>query len=159
MFFTINVYSKNLKSLNTFLNFFNDKIILNKLKIKMFKTLHENPKKKKVFTILKSPHVNKTAQEQFEYKIYRKKIMCFTNQPFIFLIIFKNLKVKYLSDIYISIKFKVDMHKLKKKIKQTINFDSFYLENFKHRLIINNLKFLEMYGEFLVKKSLDSSVG
>lgn len=120
MFFTINVYSKNLKSLNMLLNFFNNKIILNKFKIKLFKTLYENPEKKKLFTLLKSPHVNKTAQEQFEYRIYKKKILCFTTRPSLLLIIFKNLRFKYTSDVCISIKFKPDFIQLKKKSKKML---------------------------------------
>ena len=151
MFFIINVYSKNLNSLNTFLKFFNNKIILNKLKIRLFQTLHENPKKKKLFTVLKSPHVNKTAQEQFEYKLYKKKIICFTNQPLLFSIILKNLRFNYLSDTFVSVKFTSDIHKLKKKIKYNLNFEIFELEGLNSNLLINNLKFLEMYGEFLIK--------
>ena len=101
--------------------------------------------------MLKSPHVNKIAQEQFECKIYRKKIICFTNQPFIFLKVFKYLRVRHLSDIFVSIKLTTDPCKSKKKIKRTINFDFFYFEKFNFNSILNKLKFLELYGEFLTK--------
>lgn len=154
MFFIINVYSKNLKPLNKFLNFFNNKITLNKFKIKLFKTLRENPKKKKIFTLLTSPHVNKTAQEQFEYKTYKKKIVCFTTQPFLFLLIFKNLRFKYLSDVYISIKFRPDIVKSKKKLKINSDFDSLKMNYSNSKILINNLKLFELYGEFLIKNKV-----
>lgn len=65
-------YQFNVKSLN--------KEILN-LYIQFLKTMFENinlnyclfniPNKKKRLTILKSPHVNKSAKEQFEIKYYK----------------------------------------------------------------------------------------
>ena len=77
MFFTINLYSKNLNSINKFLNFFGNKTIKKKLKINFFTSRYQKPVKKKILTILKSPHVNKKAQEQFEYRIYKKKTSLF----------------------------------------------------------------------------------
>ena len=153
MFFTINIYSKNLNSLNNFLKIFNNKKIFKKLKIKFFKILYENPVKKKKLTILKSPHVNKKAQEQFEHKIYKKKLLCFTEQPFLFLIMFKVLRFKYFSDAYVLINFQFDLSKSTKIFKQNFNFKSIDLKHVKSKfLLIDYLKVLELKGEFLVNK-------
>jgi hypothetical protein len=50
-----------------------------KLKINQFKNIKINnffniKKKKKIFTLLKSPHVNKKSREHFIYKNYTKKV-------------------------------------------------------------------------------------
>ena len=49
MFIILSIYSKNLNSLTNFLKFF-------------------------FLSVLKSPHVNKKSQEQFEYYIYTKQL-------------------------------------------------------------------------------------
>ena len=51
-------------------------------------------KKKKIkkFAILKSPHIYKSAQEQFEYRIYSKKILINSFKPSIFLLVLKKIK-------------------------------------------------------------------
>ena len=51
--------------------------------------------KNKFVTVLKSPHVNKTAQEQFEYRLYSCHFIIHTNKPFLFLIFFKKI-LKYM---------------------------------------------------------------
>ena len=158
MFFTINIRSKNLKSINNFLRFLENEKIFNKLRLKFFKVLSKTKTKKKILTILKSPHVNKTAQEQFESRLYKRNLLCFTEQPFLILLIFKIFRFKYFSDIHILIKFRSNLVDSEKFLKQNINF---YFYNLKKKKIIDYLKFLEITGEFLVNKnlSLDSSVG
>jgi hypothetical protein len=48
--------------------------------------------KRKVITVLKSPHVNKTAQEQFEYRLYSKNFLIYSFKPFTFFLLLKKLK-------------------------------------------------------------------
>lgn len=43
---------------------------MNSLKGDIFTSVHRTPTRKKRFTLLKSPHVNKTAREQFEARMY-----------------------------------------------------------------------------------------
>ena len=85
-------------------------------------------------------------------------MLCFTEQPFLILLIFKIFRFKYFSDIHILIKFRSNLVDSEKFLKQNINF---YFYNLKKKKIIDYLKFLEITGEFLVNKnlSLDSSVG
>ena len=99
MFVIIDIYSKNYKSLKNFLLFFKNENLLKKLKIHFLKNKTNNRTKKKVITVLKSPHVNKTAQEKFEYRVYKKKIKCFTPQILLLLIFLKKLRLNIFSDI------------------------------------------------------------
>lgn len=83
----INEFKKNLLKIKKFYKFKN-------LKIKgIFKVKNKN----KIFTLLKSPHVNKKSREQFIYKNYVQKIdLKFINifKLFNFLIIFKKILSK-----------------------------------------------------------------
>ena len=74
MFINITIRSKNKNSLKKFLNVF--KNLSKNKRLQLNKTLNFFQKKRynKVFTILKSPHVNKTAQEQFEFNLFAKSI-------------------------------------------------------------------------------------
>jgi ribosomal protein S10 len=54
------------------------KLVSKKLDIKKFSIL-KLPKKKKRITFLKSPHVNKKAQEHFELKVH-KALLCFSKK-------------------------------------------------------------------------------
>jgi ribosomal protein S10 len=75
--YTIKLYSKDKKSLEDFLKLFRD----SKSKVQNFqivlKTLKKQKRKKKI-TILKSPHVNKKAQTQFQLTKYQVIIECFS---------------------------------------------------------------------------------
>ena len=80
MFIIISISSKNLSSLTNFSKFF--------YKFKRNKTLNfkyhmiQSQKKKKFsfFSVLQSPHVNKKSQEQFEYRVYNKKLKHFAKE-------------------------------------------------------------------------------
>nr|AEP41524.1 40S ribosomal protein S10 [Phytophthora cf. cryptogea FM-2011]AFQ02255.1 40S ribosomal protein S10 [Phytophthora cf. cryptogea 1 FM-2012]AFQ02256.1 40S ribosomal protein S10 [Phytophthora cf. cryptogea 1 FM-2012]UXG53601.1 ribosomal protein S10 [Phytophthora pseudocryptogea] len=66
----------------------------NKLKNIQIKGIFQTKNKNKIFTLLKSPHVNKKSREHFIYKNYTPKIdIKFTNifQLFNFLILIKKL--------------------------------------------------------------------
>jgi ribosomal protein S10 len=86
--------------------------IKNKKKFKYIKIkgIFKIKNKNKIFTLLKSPHVNKKSREQFLYKQYINKInLKFKNifQLFNFLIIIK----KMYSDAY-NINFKIIKNKM-----------------------------------------------
>ena len=51
------------------------------------------PKKRKLFTVLTSPHIDKKSREQFEFVSYKKKIFISTknlNQAFLLIFLLKN---------------------------------------------------------------------
>jgi ribosomal protein S10 len=60
--------------------------------------------KKKVFTILKSPHVNKKAQEQFGIQTFFMEFTFNVNTNFIFLMCLKKLKLYLFPNIHIKVK-------------------------------------------------------
>ena len=59
--------SINKLSLNSYITFLKNQFKILNLKYALFNL----PKKKKRVTLLKSPHVNKTAREQFEIRFYK----------------------------------------------------------------------------------------
>jgi small subunit ribosomal protein S10 len=63
----INLKSLNKESLTLYINFIKKTLKKINLNYKVF----NQPNKKKKITLLKSPHVNKTAREQFELKSYK----------------------------------------------------------------------------------------
>ena len=159
MFFIIHICSKNENSLQKFLQLFLDKQLNNHIKFEPLKKVLKYKTEKKIFTVLKSPHVNKTAQEQFEYRLYKKKIKINSNQFFLFLIFLKKIKLNLFSDLNFKIELIFNKKESLKKIKNTFNVDNYFLENDKYDLK-NYLKILNLYGTLvLMKKSLDSSVG
>ena len=127
--YCLKIVSKNEKSLKKFLYIF-FKHLQTKLNILQKPiTSHNN---RKIITLLKSPHVNKTAQEQFEVRIFSSKILVTSNcleKDFIFL-------KKVLSELFqdISIHLELVAEKvINKKNKQLL----LYPNNF--RLWTNNL--------------------
>ena len=168
--------TKNKNSLKKFFFFFNK--FTNK-NFTLVKKTFAKKKKKIVFTILKSPHVNKTAQEQFEIKFLAFQLTIITSQIFKFLIFFKKLKNSIFADINFKIKISSNLKKqnlLKKKLLNVDNFktnlyfnEKTYYYNKIYRIkMINNalniqnkikqlIKLIDIYGHIV--KSLNSSVG
>ena len=70
--YSLKISSKNEKSLKNFLHFFFNNL---KTKFNIIKKLTRTHNNKKVITLLKSPHVNKIAQEQFEMRIFTKQLL------------------------------------------------------------------------------------
>ena len=99
MYINLKIYSKNKISLNKFLDF------IKKLKfpIKTVKTVSKFSKKK-FLTVLKSPHVNKSAQEQFEFRIYSKQLSIWSPQSNLLMLILK----KAIKTSFPGIKIKID---------------------------------------------------
>jgi ribosomal protein S10 len=150
MFVIIDIYSKNSKSLNYFLEFFCNEKLIQKLNLSILKITSQRQKKKKVFTVLKSPHVNKIAQEQFEYRIYKKRLKCFIPQISLFLIFFKKIRFNLFADLGFKIKLISNLKVEKQKIKNKFNVDNYCLF-YKELNLVKYLKILEISGEFILK--------
>ena len=114
MFINIKISSKNYKSLKSFITFFITFCETNNLNFKLFLKYFKQQQKKFKFTILKSPHVNKIAQEQFEYRLFSKQIKIDSFQLLKFLILLKKIQIALFSDIKIQIKFFYNNKKKKK---------------------------------------------
>jgi len=156
MYLIINLTSSNLISINNF-----NEILLNKIDniddIKIFRNYIIKSKNKKKFTVLKSPHVNKDAQEQFEIRNYIRTIKVYSYQPLLLLFIIKYVKNKLNSDVKLQIDFQYNLNQFHKHLKSNLNSNnSFINENhdFKcdSRFIKNYLKSLDTFGELILKK-------
>ena len=131
--------------------------------------------KRKFVTILKSPHVNKTAQEQFEYRFFSKHFLVFSLKPKIFFLLLKKLKNLSFSGIKLEVKGVFEKNITNKYILKLINPDNVVLQKpylvqktFKKdktknnisKLSINNLdlskKYIQLfdsYGELYLKNT------
>jgi ribosomal protein S10 len=158
------VYSNDESASKKFIQFIN-KIIKNKiLHIKIFYIYHRKTQAFKTFTVLKSPHVNKKAQEHFELYNQQNKIKLILFQTQKLFILLKTIQMHLFPNIFIKIN--IHIGKTKINLHQT-NPDIFKMESSKILLnsnFINYIKNLDVFGELSMKndikcKSLDSSVG
>ena len=100
--YCLKIQSKNEKSLNKFLYFFFKHL---KTKFNIIQKSNASKANKKTITFLKSPHVNKTAQTQFETHLFVNKILVvgfYLEKSLIFL---KKILVKLFQDISIHLTF------------------------------------------------------
>lgn len=140
--FTIIIKSKNKISRNNFFTVL--KIISSDLYC--IKKQFKKKKRKKQITLLKSPHVNKKAQEQFEAWTFKKQLTIKSIKSFKYLILIKKLSFNLFSDIKITLKYK-----LKKKSLRNLNLFIFSPENFKFKKILK-IKSYNLEIKWLKKK-------
>jgi ribosomal protein S10 len=135
-----------------------------KKKINGIFSYFQQKQKQKVFTTLKSPHVNKTAQEQIEYRLFSKQINIFSFQILKFLILIKQIQTKICSDVEIQIKFVLNNKIILKTKLISLNPDNYKIQhpfsqkkkdifykqkiyNYNKEQTIFYLKLFDMYGE------------
>jgi Ribosomal protein S10p/S20e len=159
MVFFITISSKKKETLQLFLMFLS-KLENNNLLIKYF----PKQKIKKFITVLKSPHINKSAQEQFEFRVYTKKLqisspqhlkfLCFLKKSQITLFPFIKLK---LEGIY-SIKSQLNLISNRlDPVKFNINFfnQTKFKNNLQSKNLIQYFNLLDCYGEYCIKKLIN----
>lgn len=110
----LKIVSKNEKSLDHFSHFFHRHL---KTKFNIIQRPILTRNKRKIITLLKSPHVNKTAQEHFEIRIFSKHfcVELFYSQKT--LIILKKILDKLFQDISIRLEFITDLSSQQKNNK------------------------------------------
>ena len=170
--FNIIITSRNKNSINDFLLFFNKNKFYN---LNVIKKCFQKRIEKKKLTILKSPHVNKRAQEQFESRLFKKQLTVKTTKNLKYLIYIKRLGYDLFPDINIRLKYIInnkDILKLGLKIFNPNyfkmnkyynfignNFNVQRLSQLKKKLFLlklllvkkanHTLKIFDLYGEFL----------
>ena len=99
--FNVTIVSRNKNSIYNFFSFFNRTSLCNlNARIRYCqKNLH-----KKRLTVLKSPHVNKKAQEQFEYRLFKKQFRIEVIKTLKYVVFLKKLNYNLFSDIHIKLK-------------------------------------------------------
>lgn len=134
MFFHIKVSSKDKKVLKNFGQFLS-KLELTSNFVKSF------PKQntRKFVTILKSPHVNKTAQEQFEFRFYTREFVISSFKPLTFLSILK--KANNLSFSGMKLKVKSLFKRNERKKLTALNPDNTELKVMKTHTLFNSQNF------------------
>ncbi len=151
MFINIHISSKSYKSIKFFSEFFLNKLVTDKLKLTSSNLFFQNSIKKKIFTVLKSPHVNKTAQEHFEYRLYTHQFKIYSSKSFLLLLFLKKLKHNVFSDILFKVEIINQPLKHTQKLKNKINPDNFVLpSNF--ICLKEYIKILNNYGNLVLKQ-------
>ena len=105
MFVNLQIKSKNQNSLKTFKKSFLKLNNFKKLNLKNVYKLFLKKNHKKIFTILKSPHVNKISQEQFESKTSFAQVNLSSLQIFKMLVFLKKMQTIAGFDVNINVKF------------------------------------------------------
>lgn len=104
-FVELTIKSKNKNSLKKFLLSIK-KIAKNKtFRLNNFCKIIQKRKKSRIFSVLKSPHANKKAQEQFKTYIFSKKMRLNTFQIIKYLIILKRMQHELFTDVQFELKF------------------------------------------------------
>lgn len=116
--------------------------------------LTKNISNKEIFTVLKSPHINKIAQDHFEFKVYSIKIKVYSYKNFKFLVFLKYLSNKYFFDL--DFKYSIVFFN-NNSINESkfLNYNNFYLMQYIENdfLLLNYLKLFDLYGEILFKRT------
>jgi ribosomal protein S10 len=152
MFINIHISSKNFSSIKNFINFLNTVSLSKSLKNKFFLKYFKIPASKKVFTLLKSPHVNKTAQDQFEFIIFSNKISLYSFKTSKFLYLLKKINLNLFPDVKIKLSFFFNFKKFKEKKIKVFELNKFSLKMLSSKLYFNHkmkiyLRLLDVYGE------------
>ena len=159
MFFYLKVSSKDNKVLEKFIQFL--------LKLETSPTILKHfakQKKRKFVTILKSPHVNKTAQEQFEFRYYRKQFLINSLKPLTYFLTLKKIKNMSFPGIKLEVKglfSKSEKNKIFLKIANPNNVISQNKYNLKvdEQLKIFQTKYIQLfdcYGEICLSNTFYS---
>jgi len=149
MLFCITISTKEIVTLKNFLVFFS------KINSLTFKFCKQRPKKsvKKFITVLKSPHVNKTAQEQFEFKIFTSQILLCSTNPYLSFIIFKRIIKKRFPGVRIKLIYVFDKKKYNKLLACFLNPDNLKFKNKIEKKDVKNYFYMfDSYGEAYLKQ-------
>jgi ribosomal protein S10 len=169
LFFRLDITSKNLEQIKDFLNLF--------IELKLFEdytywTSFSTCNTKEFTTVLKSPHINKTAQEQFAYLTFNRTLIVHTFKPAFFLSIIKIIQGSSFPGITLKVTLllknhrDIDEYSDLLKIFDPINIEICYISKYdtnnsnrfrnKDNFSLNYVQYLEMfdsYGELFVKKT------
>lgn len=133
--YSLKIRSKNEKSLRYFLYFFSKHL---KTRFNIIQKSITSKTNRKIVTLLKSPHVNKTAQEHFEAHLFTNKMLvksAYLEKNFIFL---KKTLTKLFQDISVWLEF-ASNNNLRRK-NGILTFSSDNLKLSRNKSFKTNLK-------------------
>lgn len=126
----ITIYSKNKIVLQKFLMFLQKKLSI--LNLQLVLKYNKKEKIKKKIAILKSPHINKTAQEQYEHVVYSYTIKTHSFRIQKYILFLKKLRNNLFPNMKTKIKIVI------KKKAFNIEANCFKITNYKLNLITIN---------------------
>lgn len=155
MFLHFKVSSKDNSALEKFLKF------LQRLDISptVFKHFSKQ-NKRKFITILKSPHVNKTAQEQFEFRYYTKEFLIDSPKPFTLFLIIKKIKNLSFPSLKLEVKGLFNLNKQNENFFKLADPDNVVLKLGKSKTLSSSafqkkyVQLFDCYGELHLKRLL-----
>lgn len=149
MFLIIKISSKDNQTLYKFIKFLRQLKVL-PIVIKQVSKL----KSKKFLTVLRSPHVNKTAQEQFEFRHFKKQLLFDLLKPLTFFTILKKIRALSFPGIKLQIKSLLNPSIAnQRKLLKLLDPDNVNLTQ--HYSTASSRKFIQLfdcYGEVCLKK-------
>jgi ribosomal protein S10 len=138
--------SKNKNSLQSAFFFFLKTSILN---FNVVKKYFQKKTKKHFLTILKSPHVNKKAQEQFEIRIFSKQLSIYSPKKLKYILFLKKTQENLFSDVKVKIKFS-----LNEKKQNNFRFTILNPNNYKLDINKNRISQKDSLSSIKAKKNL-----
>lgn len=124
--YSLIIYSKNKITLQNFLMFLQKKL---SVYLQLVLKYTKKEKVKKEITILKSPHINKTAQEKYKYIVYSYIIKTYSFKIQKYILFLKKLRNNLFSDIKLKMKIIIE------KKSFNIKINCFKINNYKLNLI------------------------
>nr|YP_009687994.1 ribosomal protein S10 [Haslea nusantara]QDX17594.1 ribosomal protein S10 [Haslea nusantara] len=127
MNYIITISSKNKNSLKNFFKFYNKKLA----PIASHSLVLSQTQKKtsqKIISILKSPHVNKTAQVHYSSRKFTKQILVFSYKSYLFSLFFKKIQARLFPDIVIEIKSSLKFKHITKLNSKFLDPDHFVID-------------------------------
>jgi len=164
--YILKLSSKNLDSLQKTARWFKQKLTQSNY---FFENQPKNKNRKKILTLLKSPHVNKTAQEQFEIRTFSRVFLIRSTKSSNFIYLFKkskvlfpltSIKVQFYKDLDIigkklSKASKIKLNNLRLVYKNVSVSGSVY-KRFNEKTLLKTvyfLKLMDIYGEVAHSKT------
>jgi len=150
MLANITVYSTNKQTLIDFNSFIIKFYQRTSSKKKMFLVENQSNIKKNRFSILKSPHVNKKAQEHYHRSIHRKCFEIYFINTSVLLVFLKTLQLKSFSGLNIKISLSLNSNKFKKRLEFLLNLNNISLRQAKRGStnIVSVQKYLQLLDAF-----------
>lgn len=131
----LKIFSKNKNSQILFTKSINRILHENYLNLNCLMKNYQQTKTKQIFTVLKSPHANKTAQEQFQCNITSRRIGFYTFRLPKLIIILQKLQKELFPDVLTKIYLVLKVSDLKKFKNYRSNPKLYQLKIVKYRNI------------------------
>lgn len=135
------VQSKNKQSIKKFSLFLIETLTI---EFKAIIKLIRKKKNKKILTLLKSPHGNKTAQEQFESRLYSHKYVIYSPYLFKYALFLKKTHKELFPDVRVKWIWHRSSQIGKSVQSQLFNLDYFYMIQVNNKKITQETSFFDL---------------